>query len=70
MVLNRGNRENVPAHAGGVDLSHTEAAKKAAAKGPRPCGRGGFKLINPNDQDAMNRPRPCGRGGFKHENRV
>ena len=33
--------------------------------GPRPCGRGGFKLKGVKGiADAVG-PRPCGRGGFK-----
>ena len=34
----------VPAHAGGVDLSQQIGLYEHGKDGPRPCGRGGFKL--------------------------
>ena len=37
-------KDSVPAHAGGVDLSRKEVLLELRSKGPRPCGRGGFKL--------------------------
>ena len=33
----------VPARVGGVDLSADISAAGGEEKGPRPCGRGGFK---------------------------
>ena len=37
----------------------------AQAERPRPCGRGGFKLVIAGLGAKHFRPRPCGRGGFK-----
>ena len=36
---------HVPARVGGVDLSRDVIGWAAALAGPRPCGRGGFKLV-------------------------
>ena len=57
--------EKVPAHAGGVDLSDVKQPELTMYRGPRPCGRGGFKLELNRHKAAVCRPRPCGRGGFK-----
>ncbi len=56
----------VPAHAGGVDLSDNSASQKDKGVGPRPCGRGGFKPCPAGVIVVGPGPRPCGRGGFKH----
>ena len=58
----------VPARVGGVDLSCKWRIVENIMKRPRPCGRGGFKLISDCKCFAIRCPRPCGRGGFKLDN--
>ena len=57
--------QKVPARVGGVDLSSFFANFRPPFLGPRPCGRGGFKLKRCDIACDFRRPRPCGRGGFK-----
>ena len=56
---------SVPARVGGVDLSSGIWITKTDRRGPRPCGRGGFKRERVNEGCERWCPRPCGRGGFK-----
>ena len=57
---------NVPAHAGGVDLSKVDALALLACR-VVPAHAGGVDLsIDRGDEPGLvGRPRPCGRGGFK-----
>ena len=55
----------VPARVGGVDLSVSSSPFSISMSRPRPCGRGGFKLLDCRLKPLHVRPRPCGRGGFK-----
>ena len=50
---------------GGVDLSFGPCTDPSVTIGPRPCGRGGFKLPILVHLRRHSCPRPCGRGGFK-----
>ena len=59
--------QKVPARVGGVDLSSFFANFRPPFLGPRPCGRGGFKLKRCDIACDFRRPRPCGRGGFKQQ---
>ena len=40
------DQQAVPARVGGVDLSFGPCTDPSVTIGPRPCGRGGFKLEN------------------------
>ena len=53
----------VPAHAGGVDLSWNQWAKFDCEYCPRPCGRGGFKLLRLN-KDKREKESPPMRAGW------
>ena len=56
----------VPAHTGGVDLRTSLYSLEGNLDGPRPHGRGGFKVVVVIDIVLrITRPRPHGRGGFK-----
>ena len=60
---------SVPAHTGGADLSPFERLFPWQEFGPRPHGRGGFKLKSSDIEAECLCPRPHGRGGFKFAER-
>ena len=56
------SRDQVPARMGGVDLSNMEQLREMYGSGPRPHGRGGFKLY-PAASHEKNGKVPARMGG-------
>ena len=55
----------VPAHAGGVDLSCINEIRARLGEVPDHAGGVDLSIINKDGVPTIACPRPCGRGGFK-----